>query len=222
MTIGFFGAPSRPMVDPSGIPISMCVAWIDPVERLSRMAAQFAPFVTVELMPYFLKRPFSCAMTIGEQSVSAMIPKLMFGVSGPSPVAAAVAAHDREPSAVQRAAAPTPVAARVRNWRRLREAAGLFPGMTADVGRLGRFMQVLVGKGGAMEVFAKEAAGQIGLGKRWCEQTGADELTLQRLRFGQRRHIGFTAVENMKIRHRLDAVVTAIKKAEKRRRHDTR
>ena len=29
------------------------------MERLSRIAAQLAPFVTVELMPYFLNSPFS-------------------------------------------------------------------------------------------------------------------------------------------------------------------
>src|SRR5437764_15050307 len=93
-----------------------------PLLRLSRMAAQFAPLVTVELMPYFLNRPFSCAMTMGEQSVSAIMPKLMFGVSGASPVLPAVAAHEREPRADQSAAAPTPAAVRVRNWRRLRSA----------------------------------------------------------------------------------------------------
>src|SRR4051812_28083004 len=129
ITIGFFGEPRRPMVDPSGMPISMCVPWIDPVERLSRIAAQFAPFVTVELIPNFLNSPFSCAITMGEQSVSAIMPKLMLGVSGPSPVDAAVAAHEREPSALQSAGAPTPLAARVRNWRRLRDAAaGLVAG----------------------------------------------------------------------------------------------
>src|SRR5437868_677458 len=74
-TIGFLGEPARPMVEASGMPISMCVAWIEPVERLSRIAAQLAPFVTVELMPYFLNRPFSWAMTMGEQSVRAIMPK---------------------------------------------------------------------------------------------------------------------------------------------------
>ena len=38
----------------------------------------------VELMPYFLNNPFSCAMTIGEQSVSAMMPNFIFAVSGAS------------------------------------------------------------------------------------------------------------------------------------------
>src|SRR5437868_6687152 len=66
--IGFFGDPARPIVDAIGMPISMCVAWMVPLDRLSRMAAQLAPLVTVELMPYFLNNPFSCAMTMGEQS----------------------------------------------------------------------------------------------------------------------------------------------------------
>jgi hypothetical protein len=36
------------------------------------MAAQFAPLATVDSIPYFLNSPFSCAMTMGEQSVSAI------------------------------------------------------------------------------------------------------------------------------------------------------
>src|SRR6185436_9224621 len=55
---------------------------MSPFESESRMAAQLAPFTTVELMPYFLNMPFSCAITIGEQSVSAIMPKRMSGVSG--------------------------------------------------------------------------------------------------------------------------------------------
>src|SRR3954464_9757988 len=82
ITIGFFGEPAKPMVEAIGMPISMWVACKEPDERLSRIAAQFAPFVTVELMPYFLNRPFSCAITIGEQSVSAIMPKRRSGVSG--------------------------------------------------------------------------------------------------------------------------------------------
>src|SRR5262245_5030708 len=100
------------MVDASGMRMSMWVAWIEPLERLSRIAAQLAPLVTVELMPYFLNRPFSCAITMGEQSVRAIIPKLMLGDSGASLAPAALAAHDFEPSAVQRAAAPAPTAVR--------------------------------------------------------------------------------------------------------------
>src|SRR5262245_42723612 len=82
MIIGFLGAPSRPMVDAIGIPISMCVAWISPFESESRIAAQLAPFTIVALMPYFLNRPFSWAITIDELSVSAMMPKRRSGVSG--------------------------------------------------------------------------------------------------------------------------------------------
>src|SRR3954469_1428869 len=106
---------------------------MEPVERLSRMAAQFAPFVTVELIPYFLNRPFSCAITMGEQSVSAMMPKLMFGASGASLAAPAVAAQERAPSADQSAAAPRPAAPRVRNARRSSEASGLTAADPAEV-----------------------------------------------------------------------------------------
>jgi hypothetical protein len=67
-----------------GIPMSMCVAWMVPLERLSRMAAQFAPLVTVDSMPYFLNNPFSCAITMGEQSVRAIMPKFSAAVSGAS------------------------------------------------------------------------------------------------------------------------------------------
>jgi hypothetical protein len=55
---------------------------MSPLESESRIAAQLAPFTTVELMPYFLNSPFSWAITIGEQSVSAIMPKRMSGVSG--------------------------------------------------------------------------------------------------------------------------------------------
>src|SRR6266480_451109 len=54
MIIGFFGEPSRPMVDAMGIPVSMWVAWMSPLDSESRMAAQLAPLATTELMPYFL------------------------------------------------------------------------------------------------------------------------------------------------------------------------
>src|SRR5262245_39184145 len=82
MIIGFFGAPSRPIVEAIGMPVSMCVAWMSPFESESRMAAQLAPLITVLLMPYFLNSPFSCAITIGEQSVSAIMPKRRSGISG--------------------------------------------------------------------------------------------------------------------------------------------
>src|ERR1043165_8843839 len=54
------------------------------LESESRIAAQFAPLATVDSIPYFLKIPFSCAMTIGEQSVSAIMPNFIFAVSGAS------------------------------------------------------------------------------------------------------------------------------------------
>src|SRR5262245_61272198 len=68
--IAFFGDPKRPMVEAMGMPISMWVAWMSPFESESRIAAQLAPFTIVELMPYFLNKPLSCAITIGELSVS--------------------------------------------------------------------------------------------------------------------------------------------------------
>src|SRR5215204_113295 len=34
ITIGFTGAPASPIVDASGIPINMCVAWLSPMESL--------------------------------------------------------------------------------------------------------------------------------------------------------------------------------------------
>ena len=48
------------------------------------MTAQLASFEIEDWMPCFLKRPFSWAMTIGEQSVSAMMPKRTVGDSGES------------------------------------------------------------------------------------------------------------------------------------------
>src|SRR3954469_19337183 len=84
MTMGFLGEPSRPIVEAMGMPINMWVAWMSPFESESRIAPQLAPLVTLELMPYFLKRPFSWAITIGEQSVSAIMPKLRSVVSGAS------------------------------------------------------------------------------------------------------------------------------------------
>src|SRR2546425_11269878 len=86
MTMGLLGEPRRPMVEAMGMPVSMWVAWMSPLERASRMAAQLAPLLTVEWIPYFLKKPFSCAITIGEQSVSAIMPNLRSLISGPSAV----------------------------------------------------------------------------------------------------------------------------------------
>src|SRR3954470_20584001 len=106
---------------------------MEPLERESRIAAQLAPFVMVALMPYFLKNPFSCAMTKGEQSVSAMMPMLIFGISGASDAPSAVAAQLLEPNAAQRAAVPVKAAPRVRNWRRL-------SGEEASIWEFGEFL----------------------------------------------------------------------------------
>src|SRR6185503_17632517 len=62
----------------------MCVAWFSPSVRRSRMTAHDASFEIVDSIPYFLKSPSSCAITIDEQSVSAMMPIRTLGVSGPS------------------------------------------------------------------------------------------------------------------------------------------
>src|SRR5262249_9162684 len=150
---GFLGEPARPMVEASGMPISMCVAWMEPVERLSRMAAQLAPFVTVELMPYFLKKPFSWAMTMGEQSVSAIMPKLISGVSGASEAEPAVAAQLLLPRAAQRAAVPARVAPLERNWRRL--SGDECPAVELGWWCIGG---VEVDDGFAIQVLAKETA----------------------------------------------------------------
>src|ERR1041384_8202692 len=55
---------------------------MSPFESESRIAAQLAPFTIVELMPYFLNRPFSWATTMGEQSVRAIMPKRRSLTSG--------------------------------------------------------------------------------------------------------------------------------------------
>ena len=111
-----------------GIPVSMWVPWMSPFDRASRMAAQLAPLLTVELMPYFLKKPFSWAITIGEQSVRAIIPNFSSFTSGPSlgdsgpvdPAGAAGAAVSVFGSQPPRNVAPArPLAAVVRNLRLL-------------------------------------------------------------------------------------------------------
>ena len=55
MIIGLTGEPASPIVEASGMPRSMCVAWFSPIVSLSRMAAHDASFDTVEWMPNFLK-----------------------------------------------------------------------------------------------------------------------------------------------------------------------
>ena len=51
--IGFSGEPRRPIEEARGMPVSMGVAWLSPLESASRMAAQLALLVMVALMPYF-------------------------------------------------------------------------------------------------------------------------------------------------------------------------
>jgi len=48
------------------------------------MTAHDASLEIVDSIPYFLKRPSSWAITIEEQSVRAMMPIRIFGVSGAS------------------------------------------------------------------------------------------------------------------------------------------
>ena len=55
MTIGFTGDPASPIVEASGMPISMCVAWFSPSESLSLITAQDASFDTIDSIPNFLK-----------------------------------------------------------------------------------------------------------------------------------------------------------------------
>src|SRR5437899_2057440 len=86
------------------MPSSMWVAWFSPRVRRSRMTAHDASFESVDSMPYFLKSPSSCAITIDEQSVRAMMPILTFGVSGPS--AAYTPPAQPVGSPAKRAAAP--------------------------------------------------------------------------------------------------------------------
>src|SRR6202022_2841894 len=88
---------------------------MSPLLRASRIAAQLAPLLIVELIPYFRKRPFSCAMTMGELSVSAIIPNFKSDVSGAS------LAH--APGTRKLAVDPRPAAA---SWRNLRRVKGPF------------------------------------------------------------------------------------------------
>ena len=85
MIIGFTGDPKSPMVEAYGMPRRRCVAWFSPRVKRSRITAQEASLEIVDSIPYFLKSPNSWAMTMEEQSVSAMIPIRTLGVSGPSP-----------------------------------------------------------------------------------------------------------------------------------------
>ncbi len=70
------------MVDAYGIPRSMWVAWFSPSESRSRITAHEASLEMVDSIPCFLKSPSSWAITMEEQSVSAMMPMRTWGVSG--------------------------------------------------------------------------------------------------------------------------------------------
>jgi hypothetical protein len=81
------------------------------------MAAQLAPLLITELIPYFLNRPISCAMTIVEQSVKAMMPILSSGVSG----ASSAKTEPTQPvgSPLSKAERPIPLADADKNPRRV-------------------------------------------------------------------------------------------------------
>src|SRR5262245_23662074 len=98
-------------------------------------------------MPYFLKRPFSWAMTIGEQSVSAIIPKFMEAVSGASLAKALPTQPFGKPA--KRAVAVRP---RWRNWRRVRE------GLVGDKGLCG-FMRLYSAQGLFEDIGAEDSCG---------------------------------------------------------------
>src|SRR5690242_11239156 len=51
MTMGFTGEPKSPMVEAKGIPSSMWVAWLSPIDSLSRITAQEASFEMMEVIP---------------------------------------------------------------------------------------------------------------------------------------------------------------------------
>src|SRR4051812_10231434 len=108
---------------------------------------------------------------MGEQSVSAIMPKLISVVSGASETEPAVAAQLLFPRAENKAAAPRPAAPRERNWRRLSEEL--------DELRGDEFMRGLL-DGLAEKIFTEETAGQRSLGGFSREQTGFDEFGLKR------------------------------------------
>src|SRR5271169_840913 len=121
ITMAFLGEPRSPIVEAMGIPRSMWVASMSPFERESRIAAQLAPLLTTEFRPYFLNRPFSWAMTMGEQSVRAIIPNRTSATSGAS------LAHTR-PNGSR--AAPSAAELTARNRRR--PTAGTAPRLVPD------------------------------------------------------------------------------------------
>ena len=66
----------------------MCAASSSPATSLSRTAAQLASLVGTMVIPYFLSKPFSAAITTGAQSVSGINPMRTVSCSGLSEPAA--------------------------------------------------------------------------------------------------------------------------------------
>src|SRR5262245_115543 len=85
------------------------------MESLSRMTAHDASFEMTDSIPNCLKYPSSCAITMGEQSVSAMMPNRIAFVSGESSEKADPTHPFGRPS-IRPATADPP--ARFRNLRR--------------------------------------------------------------------------------------------------------
>src|SRR6185503_13192481 len=80
------------------------------------MTAHDASFEMTDSMPNCLKCPSSCAITIGEQSVSAMIPKRMVFVSGESSAYALPTHPAGSPSIRPAAVEPAAVRKNVRRF----------------------------------------------------------------------------------------------------------
>src|SRR5262245_55956634 len=76
---------------------------------------QEASFEMVDSIPYFLKSPNSCAITIEEQSVRAIMPNRILGVSGPS----AAYAPPTQPFGIPANISPSDVPESFRKSRRL-------------------------------------------------------------------------------------------------------
>src|SRR6187549_391530 len=108
-------------------------------------------------------------MTMGEQWVSAIMPKLRSVTSGASEAEPAVAAQLRLPRAAHRAAAPASWVPRERNWRRFSGEVGVWVSVWVGC------MMVEVGDGGAKKVLTEEAAGQGSAGERARHEAGGGE-----------------------------------------------
>src|SRR5574343_413721 len=87
LAISFFGPPI-PRCTPYTSPYSTCAASSSPFTSLSRTAAHEASFDGTILMPYFLSKPMTEAITTDAQSVSGIKPTLTSVFSGASEPAA--------------------------------------------------------------------------------------------------------------------------------------